>query len=71
MPAPRNSQPAGRRNKYVRLIGWWYLCLGLAFASLAWRNLLLGDSRLGVALRGMVAAGFSLLGVLTLRSARK
>jgi hypothetical protein len=59
-----------RTPLYVRLIGWWYVCLGLAFASLAWRNVLLGGSRLGVVLRCVVATGFSVLGVTTLRSAR-
>lgn len=64
MAEPRNSL-------YVRLIGWWYLCLGLAFAALAWRNLLLGLSRIGVVLRLVVAVGFTLLGIMTLRSVKK
>jgi hypothetical protein len=59
-----------RKPLYVRLFGWWYLCLGLAFASLAWRNLLLGAPRLGIVLRCIVAAGFAVLGVMTLRAAR-
>lgn len=60
-----------RKPVYVRLIGWWYLCLGLAFAALAWRNLLFGLSRVGIVLRLVVAAGFALLGIMTLRSAKK
>lgn len=60
-----------RKPVYVRIIGWWYLCLGLAFASLAWRNILLGLPRVGVVLRLVVAAGFALLGVMTLRSLKK
>jgi len=56
---------------YTRIIGWWYVCLGLAFAALAWRNMLLGASHLGVALRCVVAAGFALLGVMTLRSLKQ
>ena len=36
---------APRKTVYVKLFGWWYLVLGLAFASLAWRNALLGLSR--------------------------
>jgi hypothetical protein len=63
--------PEPRKSLYVRLIGWWYLVLGLAFASLAWRNMLLGLPRIGVMLRLVVAAGFSLLGIMTLRSAKK
>jgi hypothetical protein len=69
MPGPRNPVP--QKPIYVRLIGCWYLCLGLAFAALAWRNMLLGASRLGVVLRCVVAAGFTLLGVMTLRSLKE
>ena len=60
-----------RSSAYVRILGWWYMCLGLAFAALAWRNMLLGASRLGVVLRCVVAAGFSLLGIMTLRSLKR
>jgi hypothetical protein len=60
---------APRKSLYVRLFAWWYLCLGLAFAALAWRNALLGQPRLGVVLRCAIAAGFFALGVITLRSA--
>jgi hypothetical protein len=59
-----------RKPLLVRLYGWWYLCLGLAFASLAWRSVLLGAPVLGVVLRGVIAAGFGVLGGMTLRSAR-
>ncbi len=69
MAGPRNPVP--QKPVYVRLIGWWYLCLGLAFAALAWRNELLGASRLGVVLRCVVAAGFAILGILTLRSPKQ
>src|SRR5262249_52878745 len=55
----------------VRLFGWWYVCLGLAFAALAWRNILYGAPALGIVLRCVIAAGFAMLGVNTLRSARK
>ena len=58
-----------RKRLIVRLFGWWYLCLGLAFASLAWRSVLFGAPRLGVVLRAVIAAGFGVLGVTTLRSA--
>ena len=59
-----------RKPLVVRLFGWWYVCLGLAFASLAWRSVLLGAPRLGIVLRIVIAVGFALLGVATLRSAR-
>ncbi len=60
--------PDPRKPLYTRLFGWWYLCLGLAFASLAWRNVLLGGAQLGIAMRCVVAAGFLILGVTTLRA---
>ena len=59
-----------RKLLILRLYGCWYLCLGLAFASLAWRSVLYGAPRLGIVLRCVIAAGFSTLGVITLRSAR-
>jgi hypothetical protein len=60
-----------REPLFIRLFGWWYLCLGLAFGALAWRSALLGAPRLGVVLRIVIAAGFGVLGGFTLRSARK
>jgi len=57
-----------RKSLYTRLLGCWYLCLGLAFASLGWRNFLLGAPRLGIVLRIAIAAGFLTLGLMTLRS---
>ena len=59
-----------RKPLLLRLYGYWYLCLGLAFASLAWRSVLFGAPPLGIVLRCLIAAGFSVLGVITLRSAR-
>jgi len=49
----------------VRLLGWWYICIGLAFAVLAVRAFVAGGS--GVWLRVLVAAGFVLLGIVELR----
>ncbi|HXP84856.1 MAG TPA: hypothetical protein VN841_09060 [Bryobacteraceae bacterium] len=60
-----------RKPLLIRLFGWWYLCLGLAFAALAWRSVLFGAPLLGVVLRGVIAVGFGVLGVMTLRSARR
>jgi hypothetical protein len=61
-------EKSGRRRIYVRLFGWWYVCLGLTFASLAWRNFLYGAPRWGIVLRCVIAAGFAILGAMTLRS---
>jgi hypothetical protein len=60
-----------RKPLLTWLFGSWYVCLGLAFAALAWRSVLFGAPLLGVVLRGVIALGFGLLGGMTLRSARK
>jgi hypothetical protein len=60
-----------RKPLLIRLFAWWYLCLGLAFAALAWRSVLFGAPLLGVVLRVVIAMGFGVLGVITLRSGRK
>ena len=59
-----------RKRLVVQLFGWWYVSLALAFAALAWRSGLFGAPRLGIILRIVIAAGFGILGVTTLRSAR-
>ena len=62
-------RPASRRSRGV----WIATMAGvvcLAFASLAWRSVLFGAPPLGIVLRCLIAAGFSVLGVITLRSAR-
>ncbi len=61
---------AGPRHPvYTRLFGWWYLSLGLAFAALAWRNILYGAPYWGIVQRFLIAAGFLALGIVTLRPA--
>jgi hypothetical protein len=60
--------PGPRKPLLVKLYGWWYLCLGLAFAALAWRNWLLGGTRFGTVIRCVIAVGFFALGVVTLRA---
>ena len=62
--------PDRRRLLQTRLFGWWYMTLALAFAALAWRSVEFGGPRLGVVLRAIIAAGFGVLGVITLRSAK-
>jgi len=51
-----------------RLFGWWYVSIGLGFALLALRNYLYGARPFGIVLRGVIAAGFLLLGIATLRT---
>ena len=55
----------------VKLFGWWYVCIGLSFAALAWRSFRYGAPRLGIVLRVVIALGFGVLGLGTLRSVRK
>jgi hypothetical protein len=57
-----------RGSKAKRLWGWWYICIGLGFILLGFRNLVAGITGWPVALRWIIAAGFLLLGVGTLRS---
>jgi hypothetical protein len=52
----------------VRLFGWWYICIGLAFVALAVRAFVLGAP--GAWLRVVVAVGFVLLGIVELRRRR-
>jgi hypothetical protein len=52
----------------VRLLGWWYICIGLAFVALAVRAFVAGAS--GVWLRVLVAVGFVVLGIVELRRRR-
>ena len=46
---------------------WWYGCIGLGFALLGARGLLLGQPMRLTLLRWLVAAGFLVLGALAFR----
>jgi hypothetical protein len=50
------------------LLGWWYICIGVAFLLLGLRNLIAATGAWSVALRWVIAAGFIGLGIVTLRS---
>jgi hypothetical protein len=52
----------------ARLLGWWYVSIGLGFALLAIRNYIYGARPLSIVLRSVIAAGFVILGVTTLRT---
>ncbi|MEP7354345.1 MAG: hypothetical protein ABI824_14050 [Acidobacteriota bacterium] len=52
----------------VRLYVAWYFCLGLAFASLAWRSQVYGGPLWGILLRLAISLGFIGLAVMTLRA---
>jgi len=51
------------------MMGWWYVCIGLGFGILGLRNFLLGAGPWPVVLRCVIAVGFVVLGVTTLRAA--
>ena len=51
----------------MRLLGWWYLCIGLAFILLAARAFVEGAPTWSSWLRVAIAAGFVLLGIFELR----
>lgn len=53
----------------MRLLGWWYICIGLAFIALAGRAYVAGAS--GVWLRLVVAVGFAVLGIAEFARNRK
>jgi hypothetical protein len=58
---------SGKRRR-TRMFGWWYVCLGVGFVLLGFRSLLRGDALWSIILRYVIAAGFVILGVATLRS---
>jgi len=57
-------RPSARGRRFYAA---WYFCISLGFVLLAIRAALLGARPLGVALRFVIAAGFLLLGWLTIR----
>ncbi|HTS76690.1 MAG TPA: hypothetical protein VMG40_10830 [Bryobacteraceae bacterium] len=54
----------------ARLLGWWYVCIGVGFALLALRNYLYGARAWSIVLRAVISFGFLLLGAVTLRGPR-
>ena len=59
-----------KRPLLTQLYGWWYVCLALAFAALAWRTFLYGGPGWGIWLRCMVSGGFGYLARITFRSGK-
>jgi hypothetical protein len=52
----------------TRLFGWWYVSIGIGFALLALRSYMYGARPFSIVLRAVIAAGFVVLGVATLRT---
>ena len=63
--AKRFMNPGNKRTS--RLLGWWYVCIALAFVLLAVRQYIGGAASTTVALRGVIALGFGALGWMTLK----
>jgi hypothetical protein len=53
----------------ARMFGWWYVSIGIGFGLLAIRNFIYGARPGSIVLRALIAAGFVILGVTTLRTA--
>jgi hypothetical protein len=60
-----------RESRLTKLLGWWYICIGLGFALLGARYLIAGSGLWPVALRGLIAVGFLALGAGTLRARKR
>jgi hypothetical protein len=52
------------------MLGWWYVCIGGAFTLLGLRSVVRGDPTWLVAIRFVIAIGFFVLSVGTLRTVR-
>jgi len=55
-------------SRRMLFYGWWYVCLGVGFSLLAVRGMLFGSTPLLTFLRWTIAAGFLILGLVTLIS---
>jgi len=60
----------GRNLRSGRLLGYWYVCIGIGFGLLGLRNLLAGAAPWTIALRWIVALGFFVLGAGSLGSGK-
>lgn len=50
------------------MLAWWYVCIGAAFILLGLRSLVRGDRIWPVVFRFVIAVGFIVLGIGTLRT---
>ena len=57
-----------KKNRRARMLAWWYVCIAGGFILLAIRSALRGDTIWSVGLRFVIALGFVVLGLGTLRS---
>jgi hypothetical protein len=59
-----------KRSRRTRMLGWWYVCIGVAFTLLAVRSILRGDPLWSIVIRFLISVGFFALAAGTLRSVR-
>gem|GEM_PF-1985070 len=64
----RSLSQAEKKRRRARLLGWWYACIGAAFILLGLRSLVRGDAVFPIALRFLIAIGFFVLSIGTLRT---
>jgi len=60
-----------KRQRRARMLAWWYICIGVVFILLGVRSLLRGDPTWPMAFRFVIAVGFIVLGIGTLRTPRR
>jgi hypothetical protein len=60
----------GRNLRSGRLLGYWYLCIGVGFILLGLRNLLADAAAWTIALRWIIGLGFIVLGAGSLGTAK-
>jgi len=65
-----NGVPPSGDDGFVRLLAWWYICIGLAFIALAARAFVSAAPAWSSWLRVAIAVGFVLLGISELRRTR-
>jgi hypothetical protein len=53
-----------------RLLGYWYICIGVGFGLLGLRNLLAGAAAWTIVLRWIIGLGFVVLGAGSLETAK-
>ena len=56
------------RARQARLLAWWFVCIGVGFLLLSLRSVLAHDQLWRVAVRLVIAAGFLIYGLYSLRA---
>lgn len=64
---PPGSSDEEKKRRRLRLFGWWYTCIGIAFILLAFRSAVRGDALWAVIIRLVIGFGFLALSRGTLR----